>query len=68
MTAKKNQISRKIKILDRERTLKKQNELRAKYGLKPLKRIQLETFLYILNNDSNAPKERYISNNGGMYQ
>lgn len=67
---KKIQISRKNKFLDRVKAIDKQNRLRKKYNLRPLKRLDLETFLYFLNDDIQHQKPQYINPkyDGGMYQ
>lgn len=65
---KKIQISKNFEVLDKVNALKRQNEIRKKYGLQPLKRLQLETILYLLNDDTVQKKPQYINPNGGMYQ
>ena len=63
------QISKKFKTIDKKKALQKQNEIRKKYGLRPLKRLQAEMILY-LQADSREPKkeENIALHNGGMYQ
>lgn len=65
---KKIQISKNFKAIDIAKAIKKQNEIRRKYGLKPLKRLQIEHFLYFLNDNRQQQKPQYINPNGGMYQ
>ena len=50
---KKIQQSKKFKIIDKPRLLKLQNDTRLKYGLKPHKRIDLETVLYLIKDEGN---------------
>jgi len=63
------QISKKFKTIDKKKALQKQNEIRKKYGLRPLKRLQAEMILY-LQGDSGEPKkvENIALYHGGMYQ
>jgi len=63
------QYSKKLSKKQKEKLLNQQNRIRKKYGLRPLKRIHIETFLSIDDNYRSAPKRKYIPNkNGGMYQ
>lgn len=63
------QISKKTKVVDKEKLLEEQNKIRKYYGLQPLKRIQQETILYCLGDDRQQKREKHISlKNGGMYQ
>ena len=63
------QISMRFKTIDKKKALQKQNEIRKKYGLRPLKRLQAEMILY-LQGDSREPieEENIALYNGGMYQ
>jgi len=63
------QLSKKFKTIDKRIALQKQNMIRKKYGLRPLKRLQAEMILY-LQDDSREPKkvENIALYNGGMYQ
>lgn len=73
---KKNKVKKMIqwshisKKMNKEKILELQNEQRKKYGLRPLKRLELETFLYFLNDDKLQRKPQYINPkyDGGMYQ
>lgn len=69
-TRKKIQISKNFKSIDRAKAIKKQNEIRKQYGLRPLKRLQIEHFLYFLNDNRQQQKPQYINPeyDGGMYQ
>jgi hypothetical protein len=63
------QICKILKVFDTANALKKQNEIRKKYGLRPLKRLQIETVLYFLNDDKEQHIQEYIyPEYGGMYQ
>jgi hypothetical protein len=64
----KIQVKKKISEKNKELLLQQQNEIRAKYGLRPLKRLTYETFFKTNNNNRSAPKGKYIPDNGGMYQ
>ena len=63
------QVSKKFKTIDKKKALQKQNDIREKYGLRPLKRLQAEMILY-LQTDSGVPKkvDNIVLYNGGMYQ
>ena len=62
-------ISKKFKIIDKKKALQKQNEIRKKYGLRPLKRLQAEMILYLQTDSSVTAKDKNITPfNGGMYQ
>ena len=63
------QISKKFKTINKKKALQKQNMIRKKYGLRPLKRLQAEMILY-LQDDSREPKkvENIAQYHGGMYQ
>lgn len=58
-----HKLSKKVK----EKLLKQQNEIRKKYGLRPLKRLHIETF-YKPSNDTEHKAKKHIPNYGGMYQ
>jgi len=65
--AKKIQMSKKLKTYDEEKLLQIQNQKRKKYGLQPLKRLNIEHFINY-NNASETqthPKQEDI---GVMYQ
>jgi hypothetical protein len=64
------QLSKRNKFVDRVKALEKQNTIRKNYGLRLLKRLDLETFLYFLNDDEQQKKPLCINPNydGGMYQ
>ena len=56
----KIQICKKFGAVDTEYTIKKllekQNKIRQKYGLRPLKRLNVTTFLYCLKDDRQEQK------------
>lgn len=71
------QISKNFKSIDKKRVLERQNEIRRKYGLPPLKRLQPEMILYMENDSRFASLCKKINhedgivpdeNDGGMYQ
>jgi len=63
------QISKKFKTIDKKKALQKQNEIRKKYGLHPLKRLQTEMILYLQTDSRELIEEENIDlHNGGMYQ
>ena len=63
------QISKKFKTFDKKRALQNQNEIRKKYGLCPLKRLQAEMILYLQKDSGVTAKDKNITPfNGGMYQ
>ncbi len=63
------QASKKFKILDKEKLLEKQNKLRKKYGLRPLKRLSQEIVLYCLDDERTQERGECITpKDGGMYQ
>ena len=62
------QWSNKFKVVDEEKLLKKQNELRNKYGLRPHKRLDAEMLLYVKNDDNLQANESINPYYGGMYQ
>jgi len=63
------QISKKFKTIDKKKTLQKQNNIRKKYGLRPLKRLQTEMILYLQSDPREHIEEENIALfNGGMYQ
>ena len=59
------QITRNLKILDKEKLLKIQQELEKKYGLRPHKRLRLD---FIYSHLDNIPDELLTQESGGMYQ
>ena len=63
------QVSKKFKTLDKEKLLKEQNEIRKKYGLRPLKRLSQEMVLYCLDDERTQERGECITlKDGGMYQ
>jgi len=62
------QISKKFKTIDKKKTLQKQNNIRKKYGLRPLKRLQAEMILYLQSDSREHIEENIALFNGGMYQ
>jgi len=66
---KEIQISKNFKIVDIAKALKRQNEIRKKYGLKPLKRLYPETVLYLPKDNTDTSEKKSITlDRGGMYQ
>ncbi len=61
-----SQWSKKAKNC-KDKLLERQNKIRDKYGLRPLRRVQPETILYLLN-DSTTVHTLDKEFEGGMYQ
>lgn len=64
----KIQTSKDFKSFDKDKLLEKQNEIRAKYGLRPLKRLYLESFFILDTNSYIKPRKDIPVKDGGMYQ
>lgn len=64
----KIQTSRNLNSFDKDKLLEKQNEIRAKYGLRPLKRLYLESLLILDTNSHVKPRKDIPVKDGGMYQ
>ena len=62
------QVSKKFKTLDKEKLLKEQNKQRKKYGLKPHKRLDAESVLYLLSDDKEDTHQSPDYDSRGAYQ
>ena len=63
------QVSKRFKILDKEKLLEEQNKLRSKYGLKAHKRLDAESVLYLLSDDEKEQtNDSPDYNDRGAYQ
>ena len=60
------QVSKKVKTLDKEKLLLKQNKIRKKYGLPPLKRLQPEMVLYMTDDSRFASSCKKILREDGI--
>jgi len=62
------QWSHKFKIVNKDKLLKQQNEIREKYGLIPHKRLDAEMLIYGKNDDTMQTDQNINPYYGGMYQ
>jgi hypothetical protein len=61
--------ARNIRRYDEEKLLEHQNIQRQRYGLKPLKTLQIENLIYLQTDKKEDTALRtYHQNTGGMYQ
>jgi len=61
--------SRRLTAYDKQKLLEEQNKLRKKYGLRPLKTLNLENLIYLQpDKTTNKTREDTSQKHGGMYQ